>query len=322
MPKNTAFAFDLDGVLMKGNAALPHAKTVVNFLKADRTPFIFLTNGGGKTESEKLEDLGLLFDCKFSTQQLVQSHTPFLDLVPEYGSKPVLVIGGSNDSIRELAAKYGFRKVLTSSDIYKKDDTRNPFAQMTAQKHPKYGRLHGSLPHGDFEERCPKMSIVKRERIAAILVWSSPSDWYFDIQVIKDLLLSTEGKIGTRSRKNGDANFENYGYQQDGQPPLFVSNNDFEWPTDKSQQPSAQGSFIAALKSIWAEETKNRAPLEYTCYGKPTQLAYELAERKLVEYNDLVLGKPEDIDTIYMIGDNPDMDMKGTVSFKSPRGLP
>lgn len=60
--------------------------------------------------------LGQRLDLTLHPRQFVQSHTPYLDLVPEFGQQTVLVLGGHGQQIRDLAHAYGFMKVVTSSD--------------------------------------------------------------------------------------------------------------------------------------------------------------------------------------------------------------
>ncbi|ASJ17632.1 HAD family hydrolase [Thermococcus chitonophagus] len=54
--------FDMDGVLYRGNKPIPGAKEVVEFLKENNVPFLFLTNNSTKTPEmyrEKLAKMGI-----------------------------------------------------------------------------------------------------------------------------------------------------------------------------------------------------------------------------------------------------------------------
>ncbi|EAU35693.1 conserved hypothetical protein [Aspergillus terreus NIH2624] len=60
--KNMAFAFDIDGVLAHGNEPIEEAKEALKMLNGDnelgiKIPYILLTNGGGKTEAARCEQL-------------------------------------------------------------------------------------------------------------------------------------------------------------------------------------------------------------------------------------------------------------------------
>ncbi|RYP91068.1 hypothetical protein DL770_002813 [Monosporascus sp. CRB-9-2] len=309
-----AFAFDIDGVLVKGTKPLPGARETLQKLQNSKIPFIFLTNSGGYTEEAHVAKLGLCLGLTLDTRQFIQSHTPYLDLVPEYRDKTILVLGGYGTQIQELAAAYGFQKVITTSDVFLECEHTHPFPEMTRAHHEEHGRFCDARGH----------DALGATQVAAILVWSSPRDWCLDLQVVADLLLSVGGLIGTRSLKNGDGSLLNHGYQRDGQPRLFFCNPDLEWATQHAQPRLAQGAFRHALKGVWREVTKGRAELEYTIYGKPTDVTYRYAEKALLRYNGHltdVNGTEKKIETVFMVGDNPESDIAGANSFNSPSGL-
>lgn len=52
-----AFAFDIDGVLMLGKNPIPAAARALKRLVDRRVPFILLTNGGGKFETDRVNEL-------------------------------------------------------------------------------------------------------------------------------------------------------------------------------------------------------------------------------------------------------------------------
>ncbi|OTA70287.1 HAD-superfamily hydrolase [Hypoxylon sp. EC38] len=300
-----AFAFDVDGVLVKGKNPVPGAYEAIQLLQYLHIPFIFLTNGGGRTEEAHVAKLGKQLGLTFSAKQIVQSHTPFLDLVPEYGEKTILVLGGHGQQIRELAHAYGFKKVVTTSDFMALHPHIHPFPEITKAHHDEHGRANDEL---------------RSTPISAILCWTSPRDWNLDLQVVNDLLLSSGGIINTVSPKNGDDSLPNGGYLQDGQPKLFFCNPDFKWSTEHSQPRYAQGAFREALKGTWRYETQGKAELEYSLVGKPTKATYVYAERVLREYSES-LGVMQGIDTVYMVGDNPESDIVGANTFESSHGI-
>ena len=165
--------------------------------------------------------------------------------------------------------------------------------------------------------------------VAAILVWSSPRDWCLDLQVILDLLLSNGGRIGTRSGKNGNKSLPNRGYLQDGQPKLFFCNPDLEWSTSHHHPRFAQGAFREALNGIWAHRTAGEAELSYTILGKPTAATYKYGEKVLQAYHQHINSTIDEngdiklanhIKTVYMVGDNPESDIKGANGYRSRFG--
>ena len=187
-------------------------------------------------------------------------------------------------------------------EIYKK----------TARPLPK--PLHqGSMPLSD----CLKVD--------AMFVFNDPRDWALDIQIILDLLLSQNGILGTYSTCNGDGSVRNQGWQEDGQPPLFFSNADLFWSTTYHQPRIAQGAFQAALAGVWSRVTSG-TNLRRTVIGKPFPETYRYAERVLKGHRAdvLIRGGHGDNHTplkrVYMVGDNPESDIRGANEFKSQSG--
>jgi ribonucleotide monophosphatase NagD (HAD superfamily) len=75
-------------------------------------PFILLTNGGGKQESERLDELSRVLGVPLDAGMLVQSHTPFEGMVKGINGaeglrdKCVLVVGGEGGRCRGVAERY------------------------------------------------------------------------------------------------------------------------------------------------------------------------------------------------------------------------
>ncbi|KAK7952293.1 had superfamily protein [Apiospora aurea] len=311
-----AFAFDIDGVLVKGKEPLPGASEAIRLLQKLKIPYIFLTNGGGLTEKDHAAKVSARLGVDIDPDQFVQSHSPFHDLVPIYRNRRILVVGGEGNQIRNVAEAYGFNDVITSSDLFVGWDNCHPFPELTAQHHSAHGR-----PTPD----------LKTKAIAAILVWSSSRDWCMDLQVIHDLLLSCGGFFGNKSTEAGDVKLHSNGYLQDKQPKLYFSNPDFNWVTEYHQPRFAQGAFRECLEGLWRYSTKGEAKLECTSIGKPSETTYTYGERMLKAFHEKMYrsqntedgsggGGPPAIKTVYMIGDNPDSDIVGANTYKSRMG--
>jgi HAD superfamily hydrolase (TIGR01456 family) len=165
---------------------------------------------------------------------------------------------------------------------------------------------------------------VKGGEIAAILVWTCPRDWCLDLQVIHDLLLSSNGTFGEMSTKAGDVDLPNNGFLQDGQPKLYFCNPDFEWATQHDRPRFAQGAFIQALQGLWDYSTKRQGKLEYSIIGKPTRATFQYGEMVLQKYNNKlneINGTSNQIKRVYMIGDNPESDIDGANNYQSTVGI-
>ncbi|KAK0109910.1 hypothetical protein ONS95_002581 [Cadophora gregata] len=234
--KDFAFAFDIDGVIYKSGELCPGAKDAMECINQNNIPFIFLTNGGGKTESVRAQDMSKKLGIDIRAEQFIQAHTPFKQYAPEYKDKVVLVLGGVGDACRQVAeSAYGFKNVVTSADLTTNIPCLSPFNE-----------IHGEY----FSKTARALPITKNAsgskggiQISAIFVFSSPREWYLDLQIITDLLLSERGIFGTVSSKNNNPDLPNKGYLQDGQPKLYFSNPDITYATQYHIPRLCQGTF-------------------------------------------------------------------------------
>ena len=157
------------------------------------------------------------------------------------------------------------------------------------------------------------------------MVFNDPRDWALDTQLVIDLLLSKGGHLGTLSTKNGDSKFPNRGYQQDGQPELYFSNPDLFWAASYHLPRLGQGGFQAALEGVFNAITggaENGVWLRKNLFGKPTQGTFEFAEKRLREHRTALqrVGDAGKLRSVYMVGDNPESDIRGANDYISPTG--
>ncbi|KAF2788615.1 cat eye syndrome critical region protein 5 precursor [Melanomma pulvis-pyrius CBS 109.77] len=314
-----AFAFDIDGVLVRSSDPLPRAHQALAYLQSQRIPFILLTNGGGKHESERVDDLTRKLEVPIDTSMFVQSHTPFADM-DEYKDKTVMVVGGVEDRCRLVAEKYGFKSVVTPGDILTAYPEVWPFSQQLLSYYKTFSR---PLP-APIDSSSPPSSL----KIDAIFVYNDPRDWGLDTQIILDVLLSEQGILGTYSGKNGQASLPNKGFQQDGQPPLYFSNPDLLWAAKYNLPRLGQGGFREALEGVWAALTggeKNGVELKKIVMGKPHRPTYEFAEKRLMAHRKHIIGQYDgplgNLKRVYMVGDNTESDILGANSYVSGEGV-
>ena len=109
-----AFAFDIDGVLIRGGRPIPEAIEAMKMLNGEneygiQVPYIFVTNGGGKTEAERCIQLSQQLELEVSPGQFICGHTPMREMAEKY--KTVLVVGGEGEKCRIVAEGYGFKDV-------------------------------------------------------------------------------------------------------------------------------------------------------------------------------------------------------------------
>ncbi|KAH6630411.1 HAD-like domain-containing protein [Chaetomium sp. MPI-SDFR-AT-0129] len=347
-PPSFAFAFDIDGVLLHVAKPIPGATEVLKFLNDYNIPFILLTNGGGKHETDRVRDLSERLGVELSTDNFVQSHTPFQELLdgPDgLRDKTVLVTGSDYEKCRAIFKAYGFKNVITPADIYAADPTVFPFqspSTFTTPTLPLPKPLY-NLPTTTIN---PPPTLSSHLKIDAIFVLNDPRDWALDLQLITDLLLSHNGYVGTYSPRNGNGDpavlGPNYGWQTDNQPPLYFSNADLLWSAGYHLPRLGQGAFQAALVGLWARLTGG-AELRRRCIGKPFGETYRFAERVLGRYRRGVLrgmaaetdrvdkegggeggGEAGDnvaaLERVYMVGDNPESDIAGANGYESENG--
>jgi HAD superfamily hydrolase (TIGR01456 family) len=314
-----AFAFDIDGVLVRSSTPIPGASDALKYLQQNRIPFILLTNGGGKSESERVADLSEKLGLDLDVGLFMQSHTPFADLHEYKGAdKTVLVVGGDEDKCQTVARDhYGFQNVVTPGDIVTAYPHIWPFSKVFL---PYYQRFAKPLPK---PIHVPGQTYLEDSlKIDAIFVYNDPRDWGLDSSIILDLLLSHSGYLGTLSKKNGDSSLPQRGYQQDSQPPLYYSNPDLWWAASYHLPRLGQGAFRLAFDGLWSSITGG-VELQKTIIGKPHQPTYEFAENLLRRHRKRLFGNVglnDPLRRVYMVGDNPESDIRGANSYQSPHG--
>ncbi|KAL1920027.1 uncharacterized protein VTP21DRAFT_1173 [Calcarisporiella thermophila] len=284
------FAFDIDGVLLKGDRVLPEAKKVLRGLSGEssgrrRIPFILLTNGGGVTEEEKASELSEKLGIRISPSELVLSHSPMCQLASDFRNKNVLVVGGAGRACQTVAKKYGFDRVIVPDDILANDPSIWPFKK---------------LPYDEIEQ-ARKIDFT-REPIEAVMMFHDSRDWGRDLQIVTDVLVSEGGVVGTRR--------EDLSKQE---IPLFFSNPDIIWSNNFPLPRLAQGSFRLALKTIYKDLTGQE--LKYTLFGKPERTTYQYAEKLLNEHSKFIYGQTIESGRVYAVGDNPAADIAGANAY-------
>ncbi|KAH9824568.1 Haloacid dehalogenase-like hydrolase [Teratosphaeria destructans] len=313
-----AFAFDIDGVLVRSSTPIPGASDSLRYLQENEIPFILLTNGGGKSETERVQDLSSKLGIELDVGLFMQSHTPFAELQEYKGKdKTVLVVGGDEDKCQRVAREhYGFPNVVTPGDIVASCPDVWPFSKVFLDY---YKRFAKPLPKPLY---TPGARLEDCLKIDGIFVYNDPRDWGLDSSIILDLLLSHKGYLGTLSQKNGNAKLSNRGYQQDQQPVLHYSNPDLWWAASYHLSRLGQGGFRLAFDGLWNAVT-NGAHLEKTIIGKPHQPTYEFAENRLRAHRKKLFGNiglNDPLRKVYMVGDNPESDIRGANNYQSPHG--
>ncbi|KIJ67500.1 hypothetical protein HYDPIDRAFT_84195 [Hydnomerulius pinastri MD-312] len=278
-----AFAFDIDGVLLRGEKALPAAKRALSILDGNnefgiKIPYILLTNGGGVSESTRCHNLSEQLGVKqIDPEQYIQAHTVLKSVVQQYVECPVLVLGGRGDTLRKVAQGYGFKQVYNTLDVLAWNPSVWPLHTLT------------------IEERASvKITDFSKTPIAAIFVFHDPRNWALDIQIMCDVIQSG-GIVGgpyvpDHARKSVD---------------LIFCNPDLIWRSDFERPRMGQGAFKEAFQAVFKSLTG--APYPFTQFGKPTDATYKFAENIL---RHRLSGNSSE-SSVYMVGDNPESDIAG-----------
>ncbi|KAH9909658.1 HAD-like domain-containing protein [Xylariomycetidae sp. FL2044] len=282
--KNMAFAFDIDGVLVHGDRLIPEGKRALEILNGDnelgiKIPHIFLTNGGGKLETDRCAQLTKILQNPVSTEQFIQSHTPMSALAEYYNT--VLVVGGVGYKCREVAEKYGFKDIVVPNDIVAWDPSIAPYREFTA-----------------YEAAMSKPRDFSKCNIEAILVFSDSRDYATDMQIIMDLLRSKNGRMKTMAK---DPVAERI--------PIYFSQGDMLCPTEHWTPRMSQGTFRIGLEAMYKAITG--ADLERVVYGKPELATYKYADEVMTSWMEQLHGEEKLPENIYMVGDNPASDIIG-----------
>ncbi|KAF7054328.1 hypothetical protein CFC21_062028 [Triticum aestivum] len=297
-------AFDIDGVILRGRSPIGGSPQAIRRLYSDdgtlKIPFLFLTNGGGVPEHKRALELSELLGVNISPAQVVHGHSPYRDLVKRFEDDLIVAVGKGEPA--SVMAEYGFRKVLSIdeySSLFKEIDPLAPFKKWKVGQ-PNYKDFMSEKMHPPYD--------VYQEKVKGVFVVSDPVDWGRDLQVLCDIL-STGGLPG-----NGKGD----------QPPLYFSADDLEYQAAFPSERLGMGAFRIALESVFNQV--NDVPLKYTSYGKPNPFVFKNAANILEK---IVMGiypnsqprnevQDHQFSTIYMIGDNPKVDINGVLKAGPP----
>lgn len=245
-------------------------------------PYIFLTNGGGKTEKERCLDLSKQLDLEVHPGQFICGHTPMREMAERYHT--VLVVGGEGEKCRIVAEGYGFKDVITPGDIIKTRHDTTPFRTLT-----------------DEEHENSRLLDLDKVRIEAVFVFADSRDWAGDQQIILDCLMTKDGWLNTRSEIFTEG------------PPVFFSHTDVVWSTSHEHSRLGMGALRASLEAVYHALTGK--DLNTIAFGKPQLGTYAFATRLLQEWRKESCGIDRSPSTVYFIGDTPESDIRGTNEF-------
>ncbi|XP_042034813.1 haloacid dehalogenase-like hydrolase domain-containing 5 [Salvia splendens] len=290
-------AFDIDGVILHGANPIGNSPRALRKFYNDsgslKIPFLFLTNGGGIPESRRALELSDILGVKILPSQVVQGHSPFSTLLKRYENEFIVATGKGEPAV--VMSEYGFKRVVSLDEYASHFSNIDPVAQYkrwTTIQESNCSKNSDKIIHHDYSKN-----------VKAVFVVSDPVDWGRDIQVLCDILTSG----GIPGKKDWH------------QPPLYFAADDLQYQAAFPSERLGMGAFRIALESVF--NRIHDKPLEFTCFGKPNPFVFRNAETILAHL--LQTCSPGDVGTgngdsgspsfrtLYMIGDNPLVDIKG-----------
>ncbi|XP_021654313.2 uncharacterized protein YKR070W isoform X2 [Hevea brasiliensis] len=289
-------AFDIDGVILRGRVPIGGSPQALRRLYED--------SGGGIPESRRAIELSEILSVKILPSQVLQGHSPFKNLLKRYENQLIIATGKGEPAL--VMSEYGFKKVLSLEEyasFFENIDPVSQYKRWTTEQVS--NRTKGSLSL-NMTPRCN----VSSEAVKAVFIVSDPVDWGRDIQVLSDVLRSG----GLPGQENGH------------QPPLYFAADDLEYQAAFPSQRLGMGAFRIALESVFNRIHHNA--LENVSFGKPNPFVFKNAEAILsqlqlcshIESNFKECGGPGSppLKTLYVIGDNPSVDVKGAHQAGNP----
>lgn len=198
----------------------------------------------------------------------------------------ILVVGGEGEKCRIVAEGYGFKDVITPGDLIKTDPATTPFRKLTEE-----------------EYNNSRVRDFSKINIQAVFVFADSRDWAGDQQIILDLAMSKNGRLGTRS--------ENF----DEGPPIFFSHNDVVWSTNHDLTRIGMGALRASTEAMFKAITGKE--LETIAFGKPQIGTFQFATRLLKQWRKDTHGINSPPETVYFVGDTPESDIRGTNEYNA-----
>jgi len=272
--KDMAFVFDIDGVLVHGDRLIPEGRRALEILNGDnelgiKIPHIFVTNGSGKPETARVDQLSKILHQPISIEQFIQSHTPMRALAEYYNT--VLVVGGEGYRCREVAEQYGFKDIVVPNDIVAWDPSIAPYRVFT-----------------DAERATSRPRDFSKINIDAIMVFSDSRDYATDMQIIMDLLQSENGRLHTKAKDPISQRI-----------PIYFSQGDLLCPTEHPFPRMSQGTFRIGLEAMYKALTGE--DLERVVYGKPELATYKYADEVIASWMDTIHNDERLPRNIYMV---------------------
>ncbi|CAF3361323.1 unnamed protein product [Rotaria sp. Silwood1] len=280
---NFACLFDIDGVITKGPNFISVAKPAIHKLIELKVPIVFLSNTCA-IETEKAKQLSAMLGITINPEQVVLAQTPMRTLT-QYHDKHVLISG--QGPTEEIGRMLGFKSITTVEKVCE------AFPELDMVNH---------MNRAKFSEMIKTQSLVRDTNfrpIDAIVLLGEPISWESSLQVITDLLLTDGNPAVVPVETTIDQTHI----------PVIACNRDLVFKAAADLPRFGHGAFLTCLEALY-KNLSGRELVYKAFVGKPFEISFQYGEIMANKYA-LANEQPE-IDKIYFIGDNPDVDIVGS----------
>eukprot|EP01059_Diplonema_ambulator_P029497 TRINITY_DN4898_c0_g1_i3.p1 TRINITY_DN4898_c0_g1~~TRINITY_DN4898_c0_g1_i3.p1 ORF type:complete len:414 (+),score=100.63 TRINITY_DN4898_c0_g1_i3:40-1281(+) len=263
----TGVILDIDGVFIRGKERIAGSGAALERLDKNNVPWVMLTNGSG-SESKKAASVSRIIGYEVDPAKVIVSHTPMKDL-PLRDTR--ILLSGQKGGAEALRA-YGYENAVWSVDHM------HAFPKQTPLKW-----RNGLTP----QPTPPLLGTPSPTPYDCVAVFGEPCDWYSELQLIIDTLL-TNPKTGEMTNTQ--------------QVPFYFFNDDITFAGDYPHPRLAGGALLLCLRALFTSITKKE--LKVNRYGKPHNVQYAYAEQ-------LLKTQAPDITNVMCVGDNVLSDITG-----------
>lgn len=281
MRRLPAIFSDIDGVLVRGKTKIPRSDIALQYVRQyiptilpnfpakpnSHIPFIALTNGGGKLEQTKADDLNRMLHLtghqQLGKKNLVMNFSPLRPKMKTYTERTVMITGV--DSVKEVAADCGLKRFITCEEYC------TIFPHLVPLSRRKWDDRWSAI-----EDIKKRFDITDDNffndpfQIDAVFILNDVLRWEENVQIICDLVSTEDGRIAD---KMPDVAPERH-------IPIFAVNNDFTYADQFRLPRFAFGPFTRSLEHIY-KLTYNK-DIKIEICGKPFTITFEYACKKII----------------------------------------
>lgn len=286
-----AVCIDVDGVIKRGSLPIPSALPSIIKLRKYNIPLSILTNGGGDTEQSRAHQYSKLLNLprqhRLTPSEIILCHSPMKDALLKYKHRNQLLLISGTGNISNVLLNYGFRNFITTDEYTRMFPEIFPFFYNFSFSKSSIQRTK------DIVSKRIGRPITSFPPIAAIVQLNDLVKWEINSQLFSDILISPNGVPGKVLNADEPQKVE---YHLACLDMLYM---------DKFPIPRyACGAFFVCLENLVKMRYGRR--IKYIEYGKPSTVLFDYARRQLIKNN-----AHRNINKFYMIGDNPDVDIRG-----------